>query len=169
MALFGVSPAYAGYPQTVTVAGQVVVTASGAQPANTQIVQANLLPSNGTQGAQLGPQASLLPYSPKVAAIVNPTSAYKPAVAAGADARVLMLDFSGQPANIVSVQLQTKLSSAANGVMSFTPTQGVLLDFDQTNKFIFCGLFNLSSQALVNWAAGAVLMYNITLCDCPYP
>lgn len=170
MAMFKMEPSWAGYPQSVTVAGSVTLPNATAASGLTPISQANLLVGSGPQGAQLGPQNQMTPYSPKVTAVLNPTTAYKPTVAPNAGVpTVLLLDFSGFNANLVSLQVQLRLSTgAANGNISFGAQEAVLFDYDQTNKLAYVGVMNASGtpQALISTMT---LMFNATFIDSAFP
>lgn len=166
MAMFKMDQMYAGSPQLCAIAGSVVVTASGAQPNNTIISQAVLVPPVGGSGAQLGPTAALAPTSPKVTAVVNPTPAYKPQVATNCSAQTLMLDLSGFPGNITSITLNTKAApNGTPGQINIAATSGIVFDIDNVNKFVYCGLYSFGSTTTLNWQSGMTLYYNIVVSD----
>lgn len=167
MPLFKMESIYGGSPQMCVLAGSVTVTPTGSQPANTVVSQSYLAPAANAVGAALGPTSTLNPMAPRVIAVVNPTTAYRPQVASNAtNANVLMLDLSGYPGNILSVTLNTKPAAAATpGTISVLGTTGVVFDIDNVNKLVYCGIYNFATSGLLNWQNGMTLYYNIVLSD----
>jgi hypothetical protein len=170
MAMLKMEAGFAGYPQSCTVAGAVVPNNSSAATANTIIQPGTLAVTPNVNGAQPGALNNILPLTSKVPAVIFPTTAYKPQVAANANSNTfLMLDFSGFPGNLVSVQLQLRTnSSPSTGNASIANNSALLLDFDQVNKLVYVGVIN-SSGAYQAWTSQYQLMYNATFIDSAFP
>lgn len=170
MAMFKMENAWAGYPQTCIVSGQVIPNGASAAAINTVIQPAAIAVTANANGAQLGPQNNVLPLSSKVPAVINPTPAYKPAVASnGPGTGCIMLDLSGYPGNLVSMQVQARVTTTATaGNASAGNFSAVLMDFDQTNKFVYVGLLN-PAGAYQSWTNQHTLMYTAVFIDSAYP
>lgn len=168
MAMFKVEPAWAGYPQTTIVAGQATFT-NTTVTANTMVTQSAIAQSANANGSQVGPLNTLSPLSPKVQVVAFPTVAYKPQVATNTTNTVVLLDFSGFPALLASLQVQGKAASVGPaGQINTVAYNAAVLDIDQTNKLAYVQILTAAGAA-VQPANGVQIFFTAVFCDSAYP
>lgn len=169
MAMFKVEPAWAGYPQTTTVAGQATFTNTGTPTANTIVTQSAIAQAANANGSQVGPLNTLSPLTPKVTVVAFPTVAYKPQVATNTSAYIILLDFSGFPALLASLQVQGKAASVTPaGQINGNAYQASVLDYDQTNKLAYVQILTAAGTAVYP-SNNVQLFYTAVFIDSAYP
>ena len=165
MAMFKLNPMFSGDPSMVVVAGSVVAQQTGAAPVNT-IVQNVLTKTNfNAAGAGIGQGEAVAPQGCKVTAVINPTPAYSPQVATGANQNTILLDLRAYPGDIVCAMASvTPPPNATPGALNLTAVDATVAGIDQANNFIYVLTTNGSGGAL-GLTAGFSLHYVIFLKD----
>jgi hypothetical protein len=152
MTMFKMNPMYSGDASMCVVAGSAVFTNTTTPTSNT-IIPAQVLPvTPAANGAAIGQGETVAPMGCKVTVVVNPTTAYHPAVAANASsAAVALIDLRAYPSDIVSVHVGvTTIASATPGTLSLSLPTANVVGIDQTNKFVYvyCSQQYINSLAL---------------------
>lgn len=166
MTLFRMNQAYGTSAEVCELMGYAYFTNTGAPAANT-IVQmtANTTPT-AAAGQKLAQTYTLGPDA-RVPVVMNPTTAYHPAVAPGGSTSVVMLDCRAFPADIIMVQaMYVPPPSGTTGNLPALTTAGncVLLAIDNVNKFVYFAFTSLSGTAQVP-ANGASVQFDVTFMD----
>ena len=138
MAMFKSNPMYCGDPGMVVVAGSVVAQNPAAAAANTIVPNVLTRTNFNAAGAGIGQGEAVAPQGAKVTAVINPTTAYAPQVATGANQNVVMLDLRAYPGDIVCVQAScVPAPSATPGALTLGSLDATVVGIDQSNNFVY--------------------------------
>lgn len=166
MTLGRMNPTYSTAAEVCLLTGYAYFNNGAAPAANTIIQQVRSTVPISPTGQQLSQTFTLAPDN-RVTVVLNPTTAYHPAVAPNASTSVVLLDCRAFPAGIIMAQgAYAPPPAATAGNLPALSAVGVcsLLAVDNVNKFIYFGFTTPSGTALVP-QSGACMQFDVAFKD----